>query len=346
MKCFVAMPFGTDQKSKEQFGYIFDHCIQPAVERLNDPGGPVIQCRRGDSEYQSGEVMVQVIEQLAEADFVIADLTGQNPNVFYELGVRHALRNNTILIAQDFKEVPFDLQGQRRISYRYDPPGLLRLQADLQKALRHMLSAPTPIDNPVLRCLQDREVARAGSSTDGAVKRLSAELQDLRKELADRVTEIRALVQNTTSTPQDTSHSSSDFATALQGAWTTLEHGGLYVFLRVGQELRGPYCYDSDDHLTAHFFNIQILGQQVLCRFRWIEGAVEGCALFTVVSRDLLVGGWWYLYELPRLARQDLSRLHAKLPSMNPLRLERIPMPKPMPGWVSAYYEKAERGEI
>jgi nucleoside 2-deoxyribosyltransferase len=56
---------------------------------------------------------------LNRADVVIADLTDKNPNVFYELGVRHALRNATVLITQNMDHVPFDLRHYATLEYEW-----------------------------------------------------------------------------------------------------------------------------------------------------------------------------------------------------------------------------------
>src|SRR5262245_54851835 len=143
MKCFVIMPIGDfnkDAESAKRFEHIYTHWIKTAVEDLQSAHElGRIGCHRADKDNRPGDIIAQVIEALSDADFVIADLTGRNPNVFYELGVRHALRNNTILIAQDIDDIPFDLRGQRTICYRYDPQSLIELKLQLQASLSAML---------------------------------------------------------------------------------------------------------------------------------------------------------------------------------------------------------------
>jgi hypothetical protein len=168
MKCFVIMPIGDPRKDAEsarRFEHIYTHWIKTAVEELRlAPELGQIPCHRADKENRPGDIISQVIEAVAEADFVIADLTGRNSNVFYELGVRHALRNNTILIAQDIDDIPFDLRGQRTICYRYDPESLVGLKRSIQSSLSDMISTTTQIDNPVRRFLYEREVAKIVSA--------------------------------------------------------------------------------------------------------------------------------------------------------------------------------------
>ena len=103
--CFVIMPFSeTKTCNSSQWTEIFDKMIKPAVEEA----GYNYICRR--SEAIVGNIIDDILDELNRADLVIADLTDKNPNVFYELGVRHALRDATILIAQSIKDVPFDLR--------------------------------------------------------------------------------------------------------------------------------------------------------------------------------------------------------------------------------------------
>ncbi len=103
--CFVIMPFSTSKSCREEeWTDIFDTLIKPAVEEA----GFNYQCKR--SKALVGNIIEDILDELNRADIVIADLTDRNPNVFYELGVRHVLRESTILIAQNIDDVPFDLR--------------------------------------------------------------------------------------------------------------------------------------------------------------------------------------------------------------------------------------------
>ena len=309
-----------------------------------------IACHRADKDNRPGEIIAQVIEALSEADFVIADLTGRNPNVFYELGVRHALRNNTILIAQDIDDIPFDLRGQRAICYRYDPESLIGFKRQLQASLTVMVSATKQVDNPVRRFLYEREVAKLVDAPVppgyDVLRQLVNEMHAVRQDLAERVIEIRDLVRHTTSTAEPPVAITNDQLSVFEGAWTSAERGGLYIVKRVGDELRGPYCFGSDHELTAHFYNVQIVGQQLLCRFKWFRQPIEGCVILRPVTKDRLVGGWWYIEELPGRARTDLRHINQDLPEMNSLHLERVPMPNPMPGWATDYFARASESKV
>lgn len=117
-KCFVIMPF--DSKYDIVYGeikkYLTDHHFQ---------------CNRADDISGSSIIMSKIIFEILNSQFVIADLTGQNPNVFYELGIAHSFKDasNVIIIEQDNTKCPFDLSHLFHINY--DPSNLKLLTAKI-----------------------------------------------------------------------------------------------------------------------------------------------------------------------------------------------------------------------
>ena len=104
--CFVIMPFSkTRSCTEEQWTEVFNDLFKPAVEGA----GLDYECKR--SMATLGNLIKGIVQALNDSYVVIADLTDRNPNVFYELGVRHALKNRTILLAQNRRHIPSDLQG-------------------------------------------------------------------------------------------------------------------------------------------------------------------------------------------------------------------------------------------
>lgn len=102
---FVIMPF------KETFNDIYKLAISQATKELN------LTCIRADDFLESSEIFKTVIENIHNSDIIIADITGNNPNVFYELGYAHAIGKKVIIITQDRKDTPFDIFGIRNIEY-------------------------------------------------------------------------------------------------------------------------------------------------------------------------------------------------------------------------------------
>lgn len=94
--------------------------------------------RRADDIKEPGAIMSQVVEEMCKAEIVIADLTDQNANVFYEMGIGHAIREDMILLTQDVDSVPFDLRHLRLIQYKKNR--LAQLQRDLIGAIEEVLA--------------------------------------------------------------------------------------------------------------------------------------------------------------------------------------------------------------
>ena len=170
MRCFVIMPFGdpsVDPVAARKSDSIYTNWIKRAVESIADPDAPggQIQCSRADRNHQMRDIIEHIVEALVEADIVIADLTGRNANVFYELGVRHATSVNTILIAESEHEIPFDLRRMRTFFYRYEPNAMLDLQNNIRLAISEIIRDRDRIDNPVRRYLYERETRKIMQSS-------------------------------------------------------------------------------------------------------------------------------------------------------------------------------------
>ncbi len=122
-KCFVIMPFSETYHgpteagtriSQAEWNHIYRKWIRRAIQAY---GKVSYTCKR--SPAQPGNFIRGIVQDLAEADLVIADLTGRRPNVYYELGIRHALKLGTILITQDLDTLPSDLSSYYAFEYEY-----------------------------------------------------------------------------------------------------------------------------------------------------------------------------------------------------------------------------------
>lgn len=109
--CFVMQPFSSPYE-----GY-YDTIFRPAVERAN------LRPVRADTEiFATGKIMDQVWRGIRSADVLLAELTTKNANVYYELGMAHALGKPVVLIAANESDVPFDLRHIRVIYYDMTDP--------------------------------------------------------------------------------------------------------------------------------------------------------------------------------------------------------------------------------
>jgi hypothetical protein len=121
---FIAMPF------KAEFDNIYYYGIKKPIEDLGR------KCERLDQEQFVGDIIERLKQRISAAELVIADITGNNPNVFYEIGYAEGIKKRVVLISQE-KELPFDLRTQRQISYA--PEKLRSLETQLKDLLSELL---------------------------------------------------------------------------------------------------------------------------------------------------------------------------------------------------------------
>src|SRR5690348_3876559 len=119
--CFVVMPFGVKpdgQGGSVNFDAVYEQLLAPAIREAQ------LEPLRADQEVVGGVIHKPMFERLILANYAVADLTTANTNVFYELGVRHAVRPySTVLVSADVKRVPFDLAPDRVLPYALDARG-------------------------------------------------------------------------------------------------------------------------------------------------------------------------------------------------------------------------------
>jgi len=355
MKCFVIMPYGNREKDlhrKQELDSLYEHFIRPAVEAVAIPGRPEehVLCHRGDKEPGPGEIVAHIVENLVLSELAIADLSGRNPNVFYELGVRHAVSHNTILISESEEDVPFDLRGQRLILYKRDFEGGARLRNEITKAVQDIVRAPGKIDNPVRRFLFDREREKLVEQAQGRppgydfVQELLQEMTNLRKEFKAQLDEVRyvmkaATAPTTTPGPAVTGQTGDDLR-FVEGAWQADPSGSCLYARMVQGQLLVPYCYNGDVSLDAHFFNFRRIADNIFARFQWLTNReFRGYLLVKIVSPDCLIGGWWFSEAVPKDVADDVTRMTGSIPGMHPYELRRVPN-KPVPFWAQEYFQK------
>lgn len=140
--CFVIMPFSTSQTHTEQeWTEIFEHFFKPAWNSFN------IDCHR--TNVPRGSITEDIIERLFTASIVFADLTGLNPNVMYELGVRHTFKKPSVMVKARESQIPFDVNVYKIFEYQYTPKGSEELKNYIGSVIEHIRRNPNKPDNPV-----------------------------------------------------------------------------------------------------------------------------------------------------------------------------------------------------
>jgi O-acetyl-ADP-ribose deacetylase (regulator of RNase III) len=127
------MPFGEKKDADGKaidFDMLYEKLIRSAIEgpSMREAGGPVLECTRSDKIGEAGWVHRKMIFHIFHDDVAVVDLSTLNPNVFYELGVRHALRQSvTVLLRRQGTKTPFNIQGFSSIDYDPDDEQSLAL---------------------------------------------------------------------------------------------------------------------------------------------------------------------------------------------------------------------------
>lgn len=157
--CFVIMPFSTTvfdkdghviEISKKEWTWIYENWIKKSIASYPSES---INCIR--SELKPGNFVKGIVENIISADIVIADLTGNKPNVYYELGIRHGLKNGNIIISQDKDTMPSDLSNYFCFYYKYSSKSFeneshyQEFEQNMHKLLDSILNETIAPDNPV-----------------------------------------------------------------------------------------------------------------------------------------------------------------------------------------------------
>lgn len=173
--CFVLSPIGeVGTEVYARFRDVLDYVIKPAVKG----SGYKLTVVRADDIERAGSFIKDILQSVLNSFVVVADLTGQNPNVFYELGVRHSLSPRTILIAQSIDDIPSDLREYRTIIYDTTAKGVTLFQERLSNYLKEIFDDPHRPDNPVLDRLES------------VVEQRTIELERENAELKEQISNI------------------------------------------------------------------------------------------------------------------------------------------------------------
>lgn len=157
-QCFVIAPIGDDEsRTRRATDGVVDAVIIPVMMRL---GFDVeIAHRMSDA----GSITKQVINKIIDSELVICNLTNLNPNVMYELAVRHAVKKPVITIAENGTRLPFDIQEDRTIFYVDDMRGTTRLAEQLTPMIKSALD-DTDLDNPIYRAIESSNIIKSVST--------------------------------------------------------------------------------------------------------------------------------------------------------------------------------------
>jgi len=178
--CFVIMPFNKKKVGEKEidFDWIYENVFVPAVSAAKLPEGGTLTPKRTDKEFGSSDISQDMFEYLEYSRMAIADISGLNANVLYELGVRHrALASGTAIFRMPDAPIPFDINQIKAFPYEYDPTD--KLQESIQLITRTLEESlqQNRLDSPVQKAL------RAQNRDDGRVNSLMQQAEEaIRKQ--------------------------------------------------------------------------------------------------------------------------------------------------------------------
>lgn len=173
--CFVIMPFG---------GWLddyYDTIYSPAIEASGlDP-------HRADDLFRPSTIVNDIWAYTKAAKLLVADLSGKNPNVFYELGLAHALGKPAILVAESMEDIPFDLRALRVIVYDKNAPDWGALLRDkIEASIGEVLKAPVAAVLPAFLNVKGGDSKASLTVHEKELIEIRQELDLLRRELRGR----------------------------------------------------------------------------------------------------------------------------------------------------------------
>ncbi|SDN88686.1 hypothetical protein [Lentzea jiangxiensis] len=177
-ECFYVCPIGpANSDTRKRSNQIFKHVIAATLEPLG------YKVTRGDTIDQSGLITTQVIDKLLNSELVIADLTDHNPNVFYELAVRHAASKPFIHLMAEGQSIPFDIQGMRTVFFNYqDLDSVYEAKRQLVNMVE-VIEDGAPVETPVTYTIDLQQLRQSDNSEARGIADIMEEMTVLKRAI-------------------------------------------------------------------------------------------------------------------------------------------------------------------
>ena len=184
--CFVISPLGDpESETRKRSDQVLRHVVRPAVESCG------YEAIRADEIDKPGMITSQVIQHVVEDPLVIADLTERNPNVFYELAIRHALRKPLVQIIRKGEAIPFDVADTRTIYVDHkDLDSVQAAKDDIVKQVKVLENESAPIETPISVSLDLQLLRQSKKPEERSLADLVEAVGDLRTSLSNIETRI------------------------------------------------------------------------------------------------------------------------------------------------------------
>ncbi|MEM7483260.1 MAG: hypothetical protein AAF481_19000 [Acidobacteriota bacterium] len=178
--CFVIAPIGDSESSiRKRSDQVLKHIIRPAVEECG------YSAVRADEIDRPGLITSQVIQRVVSDPLVIADLTDRNPNVFYELAIRHAIRKPLVQIIKKGERIPFDVANQRTVQVdHHDLDSVDAARKEIVAQVKSLEADPTELETPISVSLDLQMLRQSEDPEERSLAELVSVLTEVRSGLA------------------------------------------------------------------------------------------------------------------------------------------------------------------
>ena len=179
-QCFVISPIGEpDSETRKRSDQVLKHVVRPAA---NSCGYKAV---RADEIDKPGIITSQVIQHVVNADLVVADLTERNPNVFYELAIRHALKKPLVQIIRKGEAIPFDVAATRTIYVDHqDLDSVEAAKNEIVEQIKALEKDSSDIETPISVSIDLQFLRQSEKPEERSLADLVAAVVDLRAGLS------------------------------------------------------------------------------------------------------------------------------------------------------------------
>ena len=176
--CFVIMPIGEDSSdTRRRSDQVLKHIIKPAAESC---GYAAI---RADEIDKPGLITSQVIQRVIDDPLVIADLTETNPNVFYELAIRHAIKKPLVQIIEKGQRIPFDVAGTRTVHVDHkDLDSVSSAKDEIVRQIKQLEADPNDLETPISISRDLQILKQSDNPKDRGIADLLTVISEMRAE--------------------------------------------------------------------------------------------------------------------------------------------------------------------
>ena len=184
--CFVISPIGEPESEiRKRSDQVLKHIISPAMEQC---GYDTI---RADLISEPGLISTQIIQHIIDDPLVVADLSGKNPNVYYELAIRHALKRPLIQLISKGEPLPFDVAGMRTIIVdHHDLDNVEESKQEIIRQTKALEINPDLVDTPISIAMNLKALRESDNPEKRSLADLIASMTELRSDISHILTRL------------------------------------------------------------------------------------------------------------------------------------------------------------